>query len=319
LTCNFSKIKPEPYKGDTASAPVNFQESKIMPIQERYWHQGEILTAAQLHLSPLNRAFRYGDGLFETILIRKGEPVHFQQHWERMREGMHILGLLQALELEAVHPFQSLVEEVVGKLLIDQDTGAFGRMRLTVYRAGSGAFLPLENTPVLFGEVHPLDQDPWTLQPPRHVCIAHQTPLVYSELSAVKSLNVLPKVMAARHAAAQGFDDALLRSARGDIAECTTSNIFLVTQNRILTPWLGSGCLPGVMRAQVITIAQELGLKPQSQAIQLHKLDQASEIFITNAIHGLQPVASIAETRYAAKAHPVMSSIRDALIQRTDH
>jgi branched-chain amino acid aminotransferase len=289
-----------------------------MPIQERYWHLGELHTAADLRLSPLNRAFRYGDGLFETLLIRRGKLIHFQGHWERMREGMHILGLMQATATEAAHPFQSLVEEVVGKLLKDQEADGYGRLRLTVYRGGGGAFLPMENTPVLFGEVHPLDQDPWTIRPPLHICIAHQTPLVYSELSAVKSLNALPRIMAARHAAAQGFDDALLRSTRGDIAECTAANIFLVQQNRLLSPWLGSGCLPGVMRAQVIAIAQELGLKPASQAIPLHKLDEVSEVFLTNAIRGLQPVGSIAETRYVAKAHPVMSMIRDRLLEKVN-
>jgi branched-chain amino acid aminotransferase len=286
-----------------------------MPIQERYWHNGQVSGRDAICLGPDNRAFRYGDGLFETILIRDGKPVGLQLHVQRLVEGMEILGLDPQLAGFSKDEWHHHLKQVVGKLLIGQDNVGFGRMRLSVFRAAGGNYLPTQDTPELLAEVHPLPADPWILRPPFHVGIAHNFPVMHSALSAVKSLNALPYIMAARYAAAQGLDDAILRSIKGEVVECASSNIFVVLQNRIITPWLGSGCLPGTMRARVMAIAQKLGMLVQMQPIQVSRLNDASEIFITNAIQGIQPVGSVAETTYISKHHKVMSTIRDAVLQ----
>jgi branched-chain amino acid aminotransferase len=283
-----------------------------MPIQERYWHNGQVSGRDAICLGPENRAFRYGDGLFESILIRHGKPVGLQLHLQRLVEGMEILGLDPKLMGFNAAEWHHHLEQVVGKLLIGQDN--VGRMRLSVFRAAGGHYLPTQDAPELIAEVHPLPADPWILRPPLHVGIAHNFPVMHSALSAVKSLNALPYIMAARYAAAQGLDDAILRSIKGEVVECASSNIFVVLQNRIITPWLGSGCLPGAMRARVMATAQKLGMLVQMQPIQVSRLNDASEIFITNAIQGIQPVGSVAETTYISKHHKVMSTIRDAVL-----
>lgn len=286
-----------------------------MPIQERYSYQGQVFEGTPPCISPVNRAFRYGDGLFETVLVRHGTAIHWDAHMQRMKEGMAILGLDSSAAGMDSLAWRESVEEAVGKLLKDQDATAHGRLRITVYRAGGGLYLPQQDTPELLAEIHPLPGDPWQLRPPLHLCIAHDYPVVHSPLSAVKSLNALPYVMAARHAAAQRMDGAILRNPRNELVECTAANLFLVQQNRILTPWLGSGCLPGILRTRVMALAQGLGMRVQAMPLPLQRLDDASEIFVTSAIQGLQPVGSILETTYAAKHHPVMSTIRDALLQ----
>ncbi|HEX2899172.1 MAG TPA: aminotransferase class IV, partial [Bacteroidia bacterium] len=262
-----------------------------------------------------NRGFRYGDGLFETILIRHGKPSALDAHLQRLSEGMQILGLDPLSRGMDTATWRQSVLEVVGKLLKGQDESGFGRMRITVHRAAGGHYLPISDAPELLAEIHPLQADPWLVRPPLHLCFAHAYPVAHSALSAVKSLNALPYVMAARHAAAQGLDDAILRSVKGEVVECSAANIFIVLQNRIVTPWLGAGCLPGVMRARVIAIAQAQGMLVQAQPVQIQRLNDASEIFVTSAIRGLQPVGSIAETTYTAKAHKVMSKIRDMLLE----
>ena len=213
MTYNFSKITSNLTKVLSKYLRRAVPQSKTMPIQERYLYNGQVLERDAFCLGPENRAFRYGDGLFETILIRHGKPVGLQ-----------------------LHQWRHHLEQVVGKLLIGQDESGFGRMRISVFRAAGGFYLPTNDAPELVAEVHPLPSDPWTLRPPLHLCIAHAVPVVHSALSPVKSLNALPYVMAARHAAAQGFDDAIIRSFKGEVVECAASNIFIVIQNRILTP-----------------------------------------------------------------------------------
>jgi branched-subunit amino acid aminotransferase/4-amino-4-deoxychorismate lyase len=286
-----------------------------MPIQERYWCNGEILERGQVQLGPDNRGFRYGDGLFETILVRNGKAVGLDLHLSRLEEGMGILGLEPEIHGQSKADWMEMLGIVVGKLLKGQDESGFGRMRLTIYRSAGGNYLPANDAPELLAEIHPLDHDPWILRPPLHLSLAHPYPIVHSPLSAVKSLNALPYILAAKQASAQGLDDAMLRSVRGEIAECTASNVFLVLQNRIVTPWLGSGCLPGTMRARVIGMAQGLGLLVQAIPVQISRLNEASEIFVTNAIQGLQPVGSVSESTYSSKHHPIMSKIRDKLLQ----
>ncbi|MFM2375675.1 MAG: hypothetical protein RLZZ165_772 [Bacteroidota bacterium] len=285
-----------------------------MPIQERFWFRDQVHAHGRPCLDPRNRAFRHGDGLFETILVRHGGAVALEMHLDRLAAGMEVLGF----DLEGVGhskaSWRELLGSVVERLTQGQDAAGFGRIRLTVYRQGEGRYLPQQDGPELLAEIEALDADPWTLRPPLHLCIAHSYPIVPSVLSQVKSLNSLPYVLAARHAAAEGMDDAILRNPRGEVAECTASNLFLVIQNRILTPWLGSGCLPGVMRARVMEAAKALGWLVQAQPLQLARLSTASEIFLTNAIQGLQPVGSITETKYLARHHPVMSMIRDSLL-----
>ncbi len=315
MTYNFSKITSNLTKVLSKYLRRAVPQSKTMPIQERYWYNGQVLERDAFCLGPENRAFRYGDGLFETILIRHGKPVGLQLHLQRLLEGMEILGLDPQLAGFTADQWRHHLEQVVGKLLIGQDESGFGRMRISVFRAAGGFYLPTNDAPELVAEVHPLPSDPWTLRPPLHLCIAHAVPVVHSALSPVKSLNALPYVMAARHAAAQGFDDAIIRSFKGEVVECAASNIFIVIQNRILTPWLGSGCLPGTMRARVTAVAQRLGMLVQAHPIQIQRLNDASEIFITNAIQGIQPVGSVAETTYVSKHHKVMSTIRDAVLE----
>lgn len=285
-----------------------------MPIQERYYESGHFSTNGRVEIAVDDRAFRYGDALFETILVRGGQAIALEAHLERMAEGMAILGLdPDGIGIDA-ESWRGMVKEIVGKMLKDQDPAAFGRLRLQVRRGPRGHYLPATDAPLLSAHITPLPDDPWTLRPPLHLCIAHAYPVIHTALSAVKSCNALPYIMAARHASAQGFDDALMRSNRGEIAEATSANIFVVVQNRIITPWLGCGCLPGTMRAQVIHIAQSMGLLLQAMPLHLPRLNEASEIFLSSAIRGLQPVGSIHETSYAAKHHPVMSKIRDALL-----
>ncbi|MFN8395748.1 MAG: aminotransferase class IV [Bacteroidia bacterium] len=285
-----------------------------MPIQERYYEAGQVTTTGKVEIAVDDRAFRYGDGLFETILVRGGQAIALEAHLDRMIEGMGILGLDPDLVGLDNDSYRSMAIDIVGKMLKDQDSSGFGRLRLQVRRSPGGHFLPTQDAPLISAHISPIAEDPWALRPPLHLMIAHSYPINHSALSPVKTCNALPYIMAARSAAAQGYDDALLRTGKGEVAEATSANIFVVVQNRIITPWLGSGCLPGTMRARVIRTAQNLGLLMQVMPLHLPRLSEAKEIFITSAIRGLQPVGSITETTYAAKHHPIMSQIRDQII-----
>ncbi|SCL27362.1 branched chain amino acid aminotransferase apoenzyme [Micromonospora pallida] len=110
----------------------------------------------------------------------------------------------------------------------------------------------------------------------------------------------------ARTAAARaGFDDAVQLDLRtGRVVEATVSNIFLVTNGRLVTPWLRDGPLAGITRATVLTLAADLGIEAREQAVDVRELHQADEIFLTGTAMELAPVRSI-ENRPLDPARPV--------------
>jgi branched-chain amino acid aminotransferase len=267
--------------------PRRFARSKTMPIQERYIDSDGTPTDGSLKISLQNRAFRYGDGLFETIVVRDGRPIALDLHLQRLLEGAKILNL----EPHDAR-LQAQASEVVEKLLKGQGHSGFGRMRITAYRADGGTYLPISDASQLVGEIRPLPTDPWATQAPRSVCTA-STRVLHSPLSPAKTLNALPYILAARHATRLGYDDAMLLNHLGEVAELTASNIFLMRDGSLHTPHLPSGCLPGTMRARALAAAQALGIPMQERPIAVQDFQSATEVFCSNAIQGLQPIACI--------------------------
>jgi branched-chain amino acid aminotransferase len=284
-----------------------------MPIQARYILDQQEILGDRLTISIQNRALHYGDGIFESILLRNGRAIALNLHTQRMENGAKALGFTP------IGPkFRAAIGQLVEKLLKGQDQIGFGRMRLTAFRQDGGRYNPSQDKYHLLGEIEPLEADPWQAQTPLSLCFAHDFPLVDGPLSHLKTLNALPYVLAARHATRHGFDDALLRHNNGELAELSASNLFACIDGHIHTPRLRSGCLPGTMRARVIAAAIKLGIPVLESSMQPSQLNSAQEIFATNAIRGLQEIASVAETRYRSQHFPIAARIRQQLLSHRD-
>ncbi len=279
-----------------------------MPIQVRYILGQSLLVDDRLIISSQNRSFRYGDGIFETILVRKAEPVAMQMHLQRLLKGAKILGFAP-LEADLCLQVQALVE----KLLKGQGRESLGRMRITVFRADGGTYLPSTDAIQIYGEIQPIQADPWELQLPKRLMINNDFPLSHTILSETKSLNALPYVLAARQARILGYDDAILSHINGELAELTAANLFLVIDGCLITPRLESGCLPGTMRARALEAARMLSLPIRETAILPQEIHRASEAFYTNAIQGIQPISSIPSSRYTSQEFPYMNQIRSKI------
>jgi branched-chain amino acid aminotransferase len=114
-----------------------------------------------------------------------------------------------------------------------------------------------------------------------------------SPLSRLKSANYLNNLLARREAKAAGGDEALLLNERGSLCEGSTSNVFLVKGNSLVTPSQESGCLPGITRQAVIEIAAGLGISIVQREVQLEELMQADEAFVTNSLLELMPLREV--------------------------
>ncbi|MGB1129418.1 MAG: aminotransferase class IV [Haloferula sp.] len=111
-----------------------------------------------------------------------------------------------------------------------------------------------------------------------------------SPLAGVKCASYAENLLALQRAGELGMDELLFLNSKGLWSEGTTSNGFLVTDGKLVTPDLGSGCLPGTMRAMVLSWAEEMGVLTEERPIGRQELESAPEIFLTSAIRGVVPV-----------------------------
>ena len=264
--------------------PVHYIDfnKKLLPEKET------ILTAE-------NRAFRYGDGLFETMRWMDGDIRFLAHHVSRLQEGMRLLQLERPTAFDA-HFIRSRAAELVKKNGLE---GQHVRVRLQVYREGEGLYSPQQNRASYVMSVSKLDPDD-----AKHrkigliVDVYSEFRKPYSELAKLKSSNALVYVMAGLYRKKNGLDDVLILNQEGFLCESMSSNVFIWYGKKLYTPALSEGCIDGVMRKVVIEMALEEGLEVIEAQIHPAIMNQADEIFHTNAIHGVQWVMGYKQKRY---------------------
>lgn len=236
---------------------------------------GELKEAADARIAPDDRGFTLGDGLFETIAIRKAAPKRLAAHLARLREGASVLGIPVPYTDEKI---AALAASVIGTNELTE-----GALRITLTRGpGARGIAPPEApTPTFMITSGPLPPDD-----PLALMIARSTRRnELSPLARVKTLGYLDNILARREAVAAGADDAVLLNTQGRVAETSVANIFVLIGGGLVTPPVSEGALPGVMRAEVIRLA-----RAEERPIEAAELARASEIFVSNAL-GIRPVA----------------------------
>lgn len=246
-------------------------------------------------MMPLDdRGLLLGDGLFETILARDGALILFDQHIERMQRGCMALGL-PAPDLEDARALcQSVLDEA------DFPGGrAAVRMTLTAGSGGRGLDRPAGPEPHIFATA--------AASPRPLGAVALATSELRrnegSPAARLKTLSYVDNVLARRMAAPA---EALLLNNRGEIACAAAANIFWLRDGRLFTPHRDCGVLDGVMRAQVMAMAEvEEVQAPRAM------LEGADAIFLTSSLIGLRPVASLDGT--ALRTHRLVDDLAAAL------
>jgi branched-chain amino acid aminotransferase len=246
----------------------------------------------------VNRSFLYGDGLFETIRVGDGRALHLEAHFARLSSGLDVLQLQTSSTALTYDKFEQLI-----KGFIAQQATANLRIRSTFFRALGGRYTPTQQRFEYHLEATPLDSGFYpTQQRPMRVGIAQHVRLSTDQLSNLKTTSALPYVMAGLEKNAHGWDDCLLLNQQGHLAEAIAANLFLKIDNGLYTPALDQGCVAGVMRGQVMRLAAQLGVPVYEQAIPIAYLNQAEELWLTNALQGIVGVGHWVE---GSKDYPI--------------
>ncbi len=236
-----------------------------------------------------NRGFRYGDSLFETLRVVNEKIFFWEDHYLRLMASMRIL----RMEIPMSFSMEFLEEQILSVVRANNLTKAPARVRLTVFRNEGGLYLPLTNEISFVSEATPLETPFYVLQEaPYEVELFKDFYVNPDMLSTLKTNNKIINVVGSVFAEENGYQNCLLLNHAKQVVEALNGNIFLVKGNKIKTPPTKDGCLNGVLRKRMIQLIGKLDAYSLEEAsISPFELQQADELFITNAIVGIQPVS----------------------------
>ena len=258
------------------------------------FHQGQFLSDTDTRITKDNRAFRFADGFFESMRIVNGNALFLENHFARIKDTAAVLKIKPAEDF-SLELLRSQVQELLTRNGIDQG----GRMRITFYRKSTGFYLPKQDELTYFIEAEALPDNEFVMNPTgRMVDIFMDFKKEINKLSVFKTLNCQLYVQAAIHARDKGLDEALIQNNKLSIIESNSSNLFIVSNGVLYTPTLEDGPVAGTMRMNIINLALENKIKVYECTLNPHNLLAADEMFLTNAVRGIEWVAGYRTKRY---------------------
>ncbi|MFM1930709.1 MAG: hypothetical protein RL226_12, partial [Bacteroidota bacterium] len=258
------------------------------------FNEGQFVPADGFSLRTSNRGFRFADGFFETIRVVHGKPLFLDHHYSRILEALAAYKMTRPLHFTA-----QKLEAEIAELLSRNSIHAGGRVRLTITRKSAGFYLPENREMEYLIEAFPLDNDLFELNKEGlKIDVYPEMKKDINKLSMFKNIDAKLYVLASLFAQDHGLDDALIQNFRGSIIETTHSNVFLVSNGVLYTSTLQDGAIAGIMRMQIINLALDHGIKVYECTLNPQNLLAADELFITNAIQGIQWVGSYRTKRY---------------------
>lgn len=236
---------------------------------------------ADAGLEASDRGLAYGDGLFETLALRAGRPLHWPRHWARLARGCERLRLPL--------PERGLLEAEIARLGEGVERGVL-KLILTRGPGGRGYRPPEPAQPTRVLSLHPWPDYPerWSREGVAlRIC---RTRLgLNPALAGLKHLNRLEQVLA-RAEWGDEVQEGLMLDVRGRVVCGTMSNLFVVRGGRLLTPELSEAGVAGITRERILALAPRLGLETDVVPLSLEDVAGAEGLFVCNSLIGLWPV-----------------------------
>lgn len=259
-------------------------------------HNGEILDIDAVPFRADFRPIQYGDALFETVKYNGTTFINWEDHYFRAMASMRIL----RMEIPMDWSPEFIEEQMLETLKASHLEHGAARIRLTIYRDAEGKYTPDQNVTmgyIIQAEAWPdadfeLNKNGLSID----VYKDHEVPK--SMLSNLKTTNSLLYTLAGIFARENDLDDVLLINSDKHIVEGISSNVFMLTNGVLQTPPLESGALRGVMRKHIIRNAQSWGFEVVEKGFSPFDLQRADEVWMTNAMRGIQWVGSYRKKTY---------------------
>ena len=246
-----------------------------------------------------NRAFKYGDALFETVRYVNGTLFFWEDHYFRLMASMRIL----RMEIPMDFTLEFLEDEIKKTIESNQLERGAVRVRLTVFRNDGGLYTPATNDVSYVIETNAMESPFFIIEEkPYEVELFKDYYVNKDMLSNLKTTNKILNVVAGVYAQENGYANCLLVNTDKKVVETINGNLFLVKGNQIKTPPLSDGCLDGIIRKNLMKLiagSEDYDLVEDSVSpFELQKMD---EMFLTNSIVGIQPISKYRKKEYGTK------------------
>jgi len=266
------------------------------------FHNDRIIPLEEARLSPGQVGLLMGWGVFTTIRVYQGLPFAFERHWARMSRDATLLGVPLCYEQETVR------QAIIDLARANRHPESMARVSFVKNKGG------------LWGEEHDRPETDLLIFIRELVAwpAAQRLRLEPGGINSAgpyagaKMLSWVSHAAVLEKAHAEGFDDALLVNEKGNLAECTSANVFLIRGGEVLTPLLSSGCLGGITREILFEIAPRSGVRLREQCLTTDDLNSADEVFISSTTREVAAVGSISpEWKFQAPG-PVSQRLEEA-------
>jgi branched-chain amino acid aminotransferase len=272
-------------------------------IHRHVFHNDQVLPIEKVRLSPGQAGLINGWGLFTTLRIVGGEAFAFERHWRRLEKDAAIIRLPMPyagprvrVQLQEVVRANKVTEGCARIYLVYNQVGywrsdeAQPAVDLIIYTAA----LPEYREPV-------------------RLAIREHGRHAASGLAGVKTISWLNNVWSVAEAQKEGFDEVVMLNERGEVAECSAANVYIVRGHTVFTPPLSAGCLEGVTRSILFEIVGEAGAIVKEQTLRLEDLYAADEVFISSTNRNVIAVGEISGHKFANAPGPVTARMNQAL------
>ena len=274
---------------------------------------GRVSDQEHASISVFDHGFLYGEGVYETLRTYNGQPFLFDRHMKRLRNSAEMLALAVPLSDAAI---DARFRETMRAAGLGDTPDREAYIRILVTRGiGELTYDPVAcPTPSVVVIVKP------NVNPPKEVfergVKVALVPVVRNHPGSVnpliKSNNLLNNALAMQEAFRRGGYEGIMRNYRGELAECTQSNFFIVKNGAALTPPIDAGLLPGITRAFMFEVGAEIGIPVREQVLRDDDLFGADECFLTSTTREAVPIVQVDDrTIGSGKPGPVTLALLD--------
>ncbi len=260
---------------------------------------GNFISGSENSFNVQNRAFLYGDSIFETLRVNNRKILFFEEHLNRLVSGMKVL----KYEIpDKFTVFKQKLEEEIIQLLNRNKIFKSSRIRLTVFRKTGGLYTPETNEIDYIIAVSKLTNDKFALNTSGLLIdIFKDIKKPLNIFSPYKTANSILYTLAGIYKNEKSFDDCLIVNENNNLIESISSNVFIVFDKKLITPPITDGCINGIMRNTIISLAKHSNIGCVEKSINIVDLLKADEVFFTNSISGIQWVVAYKNKRYYKK------------------
>ncbi|HEX9152719.1 MAG TPA: aminotransferase class IV [Flavobacterium sp.] len=258
-----------------------------------------------------NRAFLYGDAVFETVKIVENKILFLEDHYFRLMSSMRVVRMEIPMNFTMEYFEEQILYLVKHNSLADS-----ARARITIYRNDGGYYLPQNNTISFLIHTVALEEKLYSIDQKEYEVDLYKDFYVTKQLlSSIKTTNKIINITGSIYANENGLDNCLLLNDSKNVVEALQGNIFMLLGNKLITPPVSEGCLNGVMRKQILGLAKKIAnLEVLEAVISPFDLQKADELFITNVIKGIQPITKYRKKEFATQlANELVEKLNEAL------